>query len=77
MQLARRGEDVATLHESAAVLSRTIGPRTADLALAAERARYGQSGALSPRRRAVLCAVWSDRSPIGALATLAGLLRGS
>jgi len=77
VQLARRGEDVATLHESAAVLSRTIGPRTADLALAAERARYGQSGALSPRRRAVVCAVWSDRSPIGAIATLAGLLRES
>jgi transglutaminase-like putative cysteine protease len=74
LQLARQGEDVATLRESAAVLGRTIGPRTADLALVAERARYGQSGARSPRRRSVVCAVWADRSPIGAIAVLAGLV---
>jgi transglutaminase-like putative cysteine protease len=71
--LARQGEDVATLRESAAVLGRTIGPRTADLALAAEHARYGQSGARAPRRRAVICAVCADRSPIGAIVVLAGL----
>ncbi len=74
VRLARQGEDVATLRESAAVLGRTIGPRTADLALAAERARYAQSGAQSPRLRAVICAVCADRRPIGAIAVLAGLV---
>jgi protein-glutamine gamma-glutamyltransferase len=74
VQLARQGEDVATLRESAAVLGRTIGPRTADLALAAEQARYGQSGARPPRRQAVIRAVCADRSPIGAIAVLARLV---
>ena len=74
VQLARQEEDVATLRESAAVLGRTIGPRTADLALAAEQARYGQSGARPPRRQAVIGALCADRSPIGAIAVLAGLV---
>lgn len=73
VRLARQEQDVATLRESAAVLGRTIGPRTADLALAAEHARYGQLGAVSPRRQAVICAVFADRSRIGAIAVLAGL----
>ena len=76
VRLARQAEQVATLRESATVLGRTIGPRTAELALSAERARYAQSGAQPPSRRAVILAVWADRSPIGSLAVLAGLLRG-
>lgn len=74
VRLARQGEDVATLRESAAVLGRTIGPRTANLALAAECARYGQQGARAPRRRAVMRAVWADRRPIGAIAVFARLV---
>jgi hypothetical protein len=68
IRLARQGENVATLRQSAAVLDRVIGPRTAGLALAAERSRYGQSGTRSPRPKAVIRAVWADRGPIGAIA---------
>ncbi len=74
VRLARQGEDVATLRESAAVLGRSIGPRTANLALAAECARYGRPGARSPRPIAVIRAVLADRSPIGAIAVLARLV---
>jgi transglutaminase-like putative cysteine protease len=77
IRLARHGEDIATLRESAAVLGRTIGPRTSGLALAAECARYGQSGARSPRRQAVIRAVWADRGPIGAIAVLIQLSRSA
>ena len=76
VRLARQGADVATLRESAAVLGHTIGPRTAELAFAAECARYGPSGVRPPRRQAVIRAVWADRSPIGALAVLAGVVLG-
>ena len=76
VRLARQDDDVATLRESAAVLGRAIGPRTAELAFDAECARYGRSGARPPRRQAVIRAVWADRSPIGALAVLAGLVLG-
>jgi CheY-like chemotaxis protein len=77
VRLARRTGDVATLRESADVLGRTVGRRTAGLALAAERARYGRLSSRAPRRGAVVRAVWADRGPIRAAAALAVMvLRG-
>jgi len=75
VRLARLTDDVATLRESADVLRRTVGPRTAGVALAAERARYGEPGALPPRRLTVARALWDDRGPIRAAGLLAGAVR--